>query len=137
VTIQALQRHRDKQQVDRLVDGERYLYDFVFARPSGEPLQGTGVFKYHWRPTLKRLGLPPIRLHDLRHSAATMWLEAGLPLVLVQGLLGHSNAVLTSGTYGHVPDSFRRQAVSALDAHLAKARTVTGTKQGQNGGSNL
>jgi integrase len=51
-------------------------------------LQGTVVFKYHWLPTLKQLGVPKVRLHDLMRSAATLWLEAGLPLKLVQKLSG-------------------------------------------------
>jgi integrase len=55
---------------------------------AGEPLQGTVVFKYHWLPTLMRLKLPRVRIHDLRHSAATLWLEAGLPLKLVRNSWG-------------------------------------------------
>jgi integrase len=93
----------------------------VFASATGEPLQGTVVYKYHWRPTLKRLGLPPLRLHDLRHSAATLWLEAGLPLKLVQELLGHASMAITADVYSHILPAYRRQAADALAAHLALA----------------
>ncbi len=66
------------------------------------------VYKYHWLPTPQRLGLPKIRLHDLRHSAATLWLKAGLPLKLVQELLGHASMTITA---------------DVLAAHLALAST--------------
>jgi integrase len=56
----------------------------VFADERAEPLQGTAVFKYRWLPTIKRLALPKVRIHDLRHDVATLWLEAGLPLELVR-----------------------------------------------------
>jgi len=72
-TVDALKWHRTRQDAERMTSGGEYAdHGFVFAMPSGEPLQGTVVYKYHWLPTLKRLGLPKIRLHDLRHSAATL-----------------------------------------------------------------
>jgi integrase len=115
--------------------GERAYtnHGFVFATATGEPLQGTVVYKYHWRPTLKRLGLSPVRLHDLRHSAATLWLEAGLPLKLVQELLGHASMTITADVYSHILPAYRRQAADVLAAHLALAST----KQVQEGDSTL
>ena len=107
-----------------MIAGSRYaVHDFVFAMPTGEPLQGTVVYKYHWQPTLKRLGLPPVRLHDCRHSAATLWLEAGLPLKLVQELLGHSSVAITGDVYSHILPAYRREAAVVLAAHLARAST--------------
>jgi integrase len=80
------------------------------------------VYKYLWRPTLKRLGLPLVRLHDCRHSAATLWLEAGLPLKLVQELLGHSSIAITGDVYAHILPDYQRQAADVLTAHLARAK---------------
>ena len=100
--------------------GEYADHGFVFAMPSGEPLQGTVVYKYDWLPTLKRLALPKIRLHDLRHSAATLWLEAGLPLKLVQELLGHVSMTITADVYSHILPAYRRQAAEVLAAHLER-----------------
>ena len=105
----------------------------MLATPTGEPLQGTVVYKYHWRPTLKRLGLPRVRLHDCRHSAATLWLEAGLPLKLVQEFLGHASMAITADVYSHILPPDRRQAADVLAAHLALAST----KQVQEPGSTL
>lgn len=80
------------------------------------------MLKYPWLPTLKRLGLPPVRLHDRRHSAATLWLEAGLPLKLVQELLGHASMAITADVYTHILPVYRREAADVLPAHLARAK---------------
>jgi integrase len=128
-TVEALQRHRDRQQVEKLVAGESYIdRGFVFATPTGEPLQGTVVYKYHWRPTLGRLKLPPVRLHDCRHTAATLMLEAGYPMKLVQDALGHASMAITADVYSHILPAYRREAVSALAAHLQRARRTEETR---------
>jgi integrase len=93
----------------------------------GEPLQGTVIYKYHWRPTLKRLGLPAVRLHDCRHSAATTQLEAGIDMKIVQENLGHASITITSDIYSHVMDRLRREAADKYEAH----RDATRTNQGQ------
>jgi len=124
-TVAALRRHWERQQVDRLVMGERYAaHDFVFADPGGEPLQETGVYKYHWLPALRRAEVPPITLYAARHGAATMWLEAGLPMKLVQELLGHASMAMTADVYSHILPAFRRQAADAMAAHLERARAA-------------
>jgi integrase len=86
--------------VEKLVAGDGY-HDtgLVFADPRGTPLRADGLYKYHWQPMLKRLKLPPVRLYDARHSAATMFLEAGVPMKVVQEVLGHSSMAVTSDVY--------------------------------------
>jgi integrase len=122
-TVDALRWHRTRQDAERITAGGGYTdRGFVFATPTGAPLQGTIVYKYHWQPTLRRLGLPPLRLHDLRHSAATHWLEAGLPLKLVQELLGHASMAITADVYSHILPEYRRHAADVLAAHLEQAR---------------
>lgn len=82
----------------------------------------TGILKYHWLPALKRAGVPRVTLYAARHGAATMWLEAGLPMRLVQELLGHASMVMTADVYSHILPAFRRQAADATAAHLERAR---------------
>ena len=119
-TVEALIRHRDRQAVERLVAGESYNdHSFVFAAPTGEPWRVDGVHKYHWLPMLKRLNLPRVRLYDARHSCATMLLEAGQPMRVVQEVLGHASMTLTADTYSHVTPAFKRQAADALAAYLS------------------
>jgi integrase len=82
----------------------------VFADSHGGALRGDGLYKYHWLPTLRRLGLPPVRLYDARHSAATMLLESGVAMRVVQEVLGHSSRAVTADVYSHVTPAFKRQA---------------------------
>lgn len=110
-----------------MIAGDSYAaHDFVFADPTGQPLQGTVIYKYHWRPMLKRLGLPPVRLHDCRHSAATIQLEAGIDMKIVQENLGHASIAITADVYSHVMDRLRQQAADQYEAHRDAARTRQG-----------
>jgi integrase len=61
------------------------------------------------------LGLPHIRFHDLRHSAATLLLSMGVPLKVVQELLGHSNFSMTANIYAHVLPSMQQEAMNKMD----------------------
>ncbi len=74
------------------------------------------VWKWGHKVTLKATGLNPrLRVHDLRHTAATLWLAAGESIYFVQQQLGHKDIQTTIGTYGH-PD---REAHAAAAARAA------------------
>ena len=74
-------------------------HDLVFPSLVGTPLQGDRLT--HEFPTLARMaGLPVIRFHDCRHTAATIMLCHGIPPVIVAGMLGHSISILLT-TYAH------------------------------------
>ena len=66
-------------------------------------------------------GLPPIRLHDLRHGAASLALQAGVDLKVVSDRLGHSSIVLTAGTYISVLAALAMQAVEKTARLVARA----------------
>ncbi|HLI43430.1 MAG TPA: tyrosine-type recombinase/integrase, partial [Acidimicrobiales bacterium] len=67
---------------------------------------------------LQAASLPRIRLHDTRHTAATLMLAAGVNPKVVQEMLGHSHVSITLGIYGHVTPSMGREAGAALSASL-------------------
>lgn len=118
-TVEALTRHRDRQAVERLVAGERYAeHGFVFATPIGEPLRGDVLFRSHFRRALKQAGLPPVTLYALRHTAATLMLEAGIVMKVVQERLGHSTMALTADTYSHVSAALQEQAMEQLAQYI-------------------
>jgi integrase len=71
--------------------------------------------RQQYRPLLKRAGLPYIRPHDLRHTAATLLLLDGVPAIVVSRMLGHSNVAFTLQTYGHVLAEMREMARDAMD----------------------
>ena len=64
---------------------------------------------------LKAAGLPRIRFHDLRHSAATILLSMGVHPKVVQELLGHSSISMTIDTYSHILPSMQQEAMHKLD----------------------
>jgi integrase len=80
------------------------------------------------RDALKGAGLrQTVRLHDLRHSAAAGWLAAGLPMIYVQRQLGHSNIGTTIDLYGHLEESFLRDAAARAEAAVWRVGTTAGT----------
>lgn len=101
VTADLLRGHREAQQADRDLFGSGYLDgDLVFARADGSPHHPDGITGAFVRLS-RQAGLPPIRLHDLRHSHATHALEAGVHPRVVQERLGHASIQMTLDTYSH------------------------------------
>jgi hypothetical protein len=77
-----------------------------------------------------KAGLPPVRLHDLRHGAATLALAAGVDLRVVQEMLGHSSIVPTADTYTSVLPDVARTAAEKVAALIIKAGClVPGTRR--------
>jgi integrase len=62
------------------------------------------------KPLLERAGVPPMRPYDLRHTFATLWLESGESVKILQEILGHSRITLTLDTYAHVTPHMQREA---------------------------
>ncbi|MEV4670839.1 tyrosine-type recombinase/integrase [Actinomadura sp. NPDC049382] len=123
-SVAALRAHRDGQRKERKQAGEGYRDSgYVFTRPSGDPLVPDRLSRT-FRALIAEHGLPPIRLHDLRHGAATLALAAGVELKVVQDMLGHSSIVLTADTYTSVLPEVAHRAAEKTAAHVMKARGV-------------
>jgi integrase len=90
----------------------------VFASEIGTPLDARDVTHKHFKPLLRRAGLPDIRFHDLRHSAATLLLSRGTHPTYVQQLLGHKSIKLTLDRYSHFMPSMGRASADGMDAAL-------------------
>ncbi|MHB1526467.1 MAG: tyrosine-type recombinase/integrase [Candidatus Dormibacteria bacterium] len=72
------------------------------------------------RPLLERAGLPLVRLHDLRHTAATVMLGRGVHPKIASEMLGHATVGITLDTYSHVTETMQRTAIRAIEAALAE-----------------
>jgi len=72
-------------------------------------------FIRHFKSKLKEAGLPDIRVHDLRHSHASLLLASGINPKLVQEPLGHSSIALTLDTYSHVIPSLQEEVARKMD----------------------
>ncbi len=74
-----------------------------------------------FKPLLRRAGLPNIRFHDLRHACATL-LSEGVPIKVVQEVLGHSSVSVTMDVYSHVLPDMQERAAAAMDGLLSGDR---------------
>lgn len=86
----------------------------VFTNPQNRPLDPKYVDD-HLKAALKRAELPPMGMHGLRHTAATIMLMGGVPMAVVSRLLGHSSITLTVNTYGHLLQDQLTQGLQALE----------------------
>ena len=108
--------HRRLQAEAKLLLGPAWQHNgLVFCREDGRPIDPTTVsVKLH--AVLERTGLPKVRVHDLRHTAASLHLARGENPKVVQELLGHSNISLTLDTYSHVIPAMHVAAAEKMQA---------------------
>ena len=90
----------------------------VFPTITGTTTSGTNLLGWHFKPLLNKAGLPVIRLHDLRHTCATILLMAGKHPKYVQELLGHANISITLDNYSHVIEGMDGGLDDAMDQAL-------------------
>lgn len=122
ITLDALRAHKGGQDLEKAKAGELYQgHEYVFATVWGTPPEEGGIHK-HWEAACEKAGVPYVRRHDLRHTAATLRLQAGASLVEVQYDLGHAN-IRTTSIYSHVTPVMRRQSADALQTLLEAGRT--------------
>jgi integrase len=85
---------------------------------------------------LERAGLPRLRFHDLRHTAATLLLEANVNTKVVSEMLGHSQMSVTMDLYQHVTPTMQQRAADAFDDLLSEPLAVNlAVSQSAGGGS--
>ena len=113
-TVAALRGHLQRQRKERMALGPDWTDSgYVFVDEAGveiHPQRFTKLFD----EVLKRTGAPKIRLHDLRHTMASLALEAGVHPKVVQEQLGHSAIAVTLDTYSHVPQAVRRDSADKI-----------------------
>lgn len=115
--LAALRQHRVRQAEERLHAGPAWDdLDLVFANEVGRPLSRANLVGRSFLPLLRRAGLPRIRFHDLRHTAATLLLGRGVHPRIAADMLGHATVAVTLDTYSHVTPTMQREAVAALDS---------------------
>jgi Phage integrase family len=119
--LEALKQHRIRRLAAKLKAGALWQdHDYVFCTSIGTHLNPSEDVLDQLKGLLKKAGLPAIRFHDLRHSAATLLLTEGVHPKVVQELLGHSNISMTMDVYSHVLPSMQQDAISRLNTALGK-----------------
>lgn len=118
--LDALKAHRKAQLEERMAHAGLWEdHGLVFATQTGTLVNPTNLTKRSFKPLLERAGLPRVRFHDLRHTAATLLLMQGVHPKYVQELLGHATIAITLDTYSHVLPSMGDQAARAMEAALS------------------
>jgi len=118
--LEALKRHREDQRGERLLAGSRWVDGpLVFTTTIGTPLDERNVRRV-FKAVLKTAELPAIRIHDLRHTTATLLLTRGVHPRVVMETLGHSQISLTLDTYSHVLPGLQAEAASRMQEALGE-----------------
>jgi len=113
--LELLKVHRREQQILISSVGEKWVdLDLVFPSYVGTPVTGSNI-RRAFRRLLKASGLPKIRFHDLRHTAASLMLNHGIPVLIVSKRLGHSKPSITIDVYGHLIPSQQAEAAQLMD----------------------
>jgi integrase len=115
-TLAALKAHKVKQNMDRLAMGDKWDdQDLVFTTPIGKPIDCKTDYR-QWHRALAHAGLPIKRLHDARHTAATLLFDQGIDIEVIRRFMGHSSVLLTSRTYVHHSARQMQGVANAIDA---------------------
>jgi integrase len=113
-TVTALREHRPRQFQERQRVGSMWMDgDLVFCNEFGGFLSLQKV-RDVFHAILRKAGLPDVRFHDLRHSAATDWLKADMHPKIASERLGHASVAITLDLYSHVTQKMQREAVAAI-----------------------
>lgn len=120
-TITALRAHRLRQMEEHAACPDWHEHGLVFCTPKGTPIEKSGITK-RFALLLERAGLPPMRFHDLRHSCASILLAQGVPLTVVQHVLGHSSITVTGDIYAHLMPTAKQEAAAVMDGILSGKR---------------
>jgi integrase len=121
-TVAMLREHRGSHLLRKLDLAEVYQdTGLVFPGPLGRPLDPS-VLTHSFKKLARKAGLEGVRLHDLRHSHATVMLESGVNPKVVQERLGHSSISMTMDTYSHVMDGLQERAALAYAEAMETAR---------------
>jgi len=112
-----LRAQRTRQAADRLLAGARWIdHDLVFSSTTGSRIERSDDWR-EWKAILRAASVRPGRLHDARHTAATLLMEQGVHIRVVQEILGHTR-VTTTERYVHVASPQVRDAAKLLGAAL-------------------
>ena len=114
----SLQRRETRQQEEREIAGASWQdSDLVFTTGFGTPIHPRNDYRSFQR-LVEKAGLRRVRLHDRRHTAASLLLAQGVPARVVMEILGHSQISVTLNTYTHVDPELNRAATDRMEDAL-------------------
>ncbi|MCZ6874185.1 MAG: site-specific integrase [bacterium] len=125
LTVKLLRQHKVRQAALKLANGSVYQdFGLVFAKDwwgmtrhsdtLGHPLQSNSIGQREFKRLIAEAGVKPIKFHGLRHTCATLMLQAGVPAHVVQERLGHKKIEITLDIYAHALPSMQEDAATRL-----------------------
>ena len=110
--------HRARQREERMAAGDVWEdLGFVFCQRNGRPIDPRRDW-LDWKALLRAADVRDARVHDARHTAATLLLQQGVRAPVVMEVLGHSQIGLTLGTYSHVVPELAEEAAQRIGTAL-------------------
>lgn len=114
-TTHMLREHLDNQHQERQDVGDRWEEnDLIFPSSVGTPTRPNKIY-VRFKKIARLAGLPEIRFHDLRHTAASLMLNHGIPLIVVSRRLGHAQPSITLNVYAHMIPTMQKEAAELMD----------------------
>ncbi len=121
-SVLTLMEHKEKQEgIRALLEMPLNQDDLVFSTPEGKPLRPNTITRA-WSTLATRAGVKTIRLHDARHTHASLMLKQGVHPKIVQERLGHASIQMTLDTYSHVTPGLQEAAAEAFDRLVDRDR---------------
>jgi integrase len=125
LAVNALRRHHIHQLEERAAAGEAWEdHDLVFPNTIGRPMEASNFLYRECLPLIKKAGVPRIRFHDLRHTAATLLLLQKVNPKVVSEMLGHSSVAITLDLYSHVLPDMQYEAMKAMSRLLGEQQNT-------------
>ena len=114
-TTEVMRGHYERQHEEQQVAGDKWQeHGLIFANHLGGPIHPRNLLR-DFKSLLRDAGLPAIRFHDLRHTAASLMLNHGIPVIVVSRRLGHAKPSITLDVYGHLIPSMQAEAAQIID----------------------
>ncbi len=115
------------EELSVLVEVETEPDVLVFQSPQGHPVRPTLFRRRSWQPAVEAAGLAPLRIHDLRHTAVSLWIAEGAHPKHVAVLAGHTSVSVVLDRYGHLYPQQDEELVAALERRGSKRRSLVGS----------
>ncbi len=113
--LEELQTHKVKQEESKSIQSESWREnDLIFSTSKGTPFSQSNLMRDYYK-ILKKSNLPKLRFHDLRHTAASLMINRGIPIVVVSRILGHSMPSVTLNIYSHCVSEMQYKAAEVME----------------------
>lgn len=126
--LDVLRVHHSKQQILKAAAGKRWKEkNLIFTSTIGTHLGGSNL-RNDYNNQLIKANIRHIRFHDLRHTAASLMLNNGVPIIVVSKMLGHSKTSTTLDIYGHLMPTMQDEAARIMDELVTPIKLEMGNR---------